>query len=76
MTLAKMGIFILADGVDQSDGRPLVRIEGEPRSSKASLGWRMDLLIFLPVRDSKNGASGSGSSSIWICLARKMWRIY
>lgn len=31
MTLAKMGLFILADGYDQTDGRPLVRVEGEPR---------------------------------------------
>ena len=31
MTRAKMGIFIIADGVDANDGRPLVRIEGEPR---------------------------------------------
>jgi hypothetical protein len=31
MTLAKMGIFILGDGYDATDGRPLVKIEGEPR---------------------------------------------
>jgi hypothetical protein len=31
MTLAKMGLFILADGYDATDGRPLVKIEGDPR---------------------------------------------
>jgi hypothetical protein len=35
MTLAKMGIFILADGYDASDGRPLVRIEGEPKEFRS-----------------------------------------
>lgn len=31
MTIAKMSVFIIADGVDPSDGTPLVKIEGEPR---------------------------------------------
>jgi hypothetical protein len=35
MTLAKMGIFVIADGYDASDGRPLVRIEGEPKEFKS-----------------------------------------
>lgn len=35
MTLAKMGIFILEDGFDAHDGRPLVRIEGEPREFRS-----------------------------------------
>lgn len=30
MTLAKLSVFILADGFDKVDGVPLVRIEGEP----------------------------------------------
>lgn len=30
MTLAKLGLFVLADGVDQ-DGNPIVRINGQPR---------------------------------------------
>ena len=32
MTKAKMSIFILADGLDQDDGQPLVRIYGDMRS--------------------------------------------
>jgi hypothetical protein len=35
MTLAKMGIFVIADGYDASDGRPLVRLEGEPKEFKS-----------------------------------------
>ena len=35
MTLAKMAIFILADGVDISDGRPLVKIHGEPKEFRS-----------------------------------------
>lgn len=31
MTLAKLSIFIEADGFDRDDGTPLVKIEGEPR---------------------------------------------
>jgi hypothetical protein len=31
MTLAKLAVFIVADGFDAVDGMPLVRIEGEPR---------------------------------------------
>lgn len=31
MTIAKMALFVLADGFDEDDGTPLVRIEGEPR---------------------------------------------
>lgn len=31
MTMAKMAVFIIADGVDASDGRPLVRIHGKPQ---------------------------------------------
>lgn len=30
MTLAKMALFILADGYDAHDGRPLVKVEGKP----------------------------------------------
>jgi hypothetical protein len=30
MTLAKLSVFILADGFDKVDGIPLVKIEGEP----------------------------------------------
>jgi hypothetical protein len=30
MTIAKMSVFILADGLDAVDGMPLVRFEGEP----------------------------------------------
>jgi len=35
MTRAKMGVFIVADGFDASDGRPLVRIEGEPKEFRS-----------------------------------------
>lgn len=35
MTLAKMGVFILADGYDVNDGRPLVRIQGEPKEFRS-----------------------------------------
>jgi hypothetical protein len=35
MTLARMGVFIVADGYDVADGRPLVRIEGEPREFRS-----------------------------------------
>lgn len=34
MTHAKLSIFIEADGIDKSDGTPLVRIVGEPRIHK------------------------------------------
>lgn len=30
MTLAKLSVFVKADGIDKVDGVPLVRIEGEP----------------------------------------------
>lgn len=30
MTMAKMSLFVLADGADVDDGTPLVKIEGEP----------------------------------------------
>lgn len=61
MTLAKMGIFIEADGFDADGGVPLVRIVGEPRQHEAmgrnATGgadlrirpmywpWRMDLRV-------------------------------
>ena len=32
MTRAKLSVFILADGLDEHDGTPLVRINGEPES--------------------------------------------
>ena len=31
MTLAKLAIFVMADGIDSDDGSPLVRIEGDPK---------------------------------------------
>jgi hypothetical protein len=31
MTLSRMSVFVLADGVDPLDGTPLIRIEGEPQ---------------------------------------------
>jgi hypothetical protein len=31
MTVAKMGVFVLADGFDRDSGQPLVRIIGEPK---------------------------------------------
>lgn len=31
MTLAKMSVFIIAEGIDADDGIPLVKIHGEPR---------------------------------------------
>ena len=31
MTLAKLALFVLADGVDADDGSPLVKIEGTPK---------------------------------------------
>lgn len=31
MTLAKLGLFVEADGFDADEGTPLIRIEGEPR---------------------------------------------
>lgn len=34
MTLAKLSIFIEADGLDELDGTPLVRIYGEPEKSE------------------------------------------
>lgn len=33
MTLAKLSVFVEADGVDRVDGQPLVRLEGEPEMS-------------------------------------------
>jgi hypothetical protein len=33
MTLAKLSLFVVADGFDRVDGVPLVRIEGEPEMS-------------------------------------------
>lgn len=30
MTVAKMGVFVVAEGFDRDSGQPLVRIEGEP----------------------------------------------
>jgi hypothetical protein len=35
MTHAKMGVFILADGYDASDNRPLVKIEGKPQQFRS-----------------------------------------
>lgn len=35
MTLAKMGVFIEADGIDADEGVPLVRIHGKPRQHEA-----------------------------------------
>lgn len=35
MTHGKMALFILADGTDASDGRPLVRIEGKPEQFRS-----------------------------------------
>jgi len=35
MTHAKMGVFVLADGYDASDGRPLVRIDGKPEEFRS-----------------------------------------
>lgn len=35
MTLAKLALFVVADGVDSDDGTPLVRIHGEPRMHEA-----------------------------------------
>lgn len=35
MTMAKLGIFIDADGIDADEGVPLVRIIGEPRQHEA-----------------------------------------
>lgn len=35
MTLAKLSVFIEADGFDKDDGTPLVRIQGEPRAHEA-----------------------------------------
>lgn len=35
MTLAKLSVFIEADGFDKDDGTPLVKIEGEPRAHEA-----------------------------------------
>jgi hypothetical protein len=37
MTMAKMAIFILADGFGADDGFPLVRIEGTPRPHDATV---------------------------------------
>jgi len=31
MTIAKLSVFVLADGADFRDGTPLIKIEGEPR---------------------------------------------
>ncbi len=31
MTRAKLSVFVVADGIDEDEGTPLVRIEGEPR---------------------------------------------
>jgi hypothetical protein len=35
MTHAKMALFVLADGYDADDGRPLVRIEGKPEQFRS-----------------------------------------
>lgn len=37
MTVAKLSIFILADGLDKEDGTPLVLIKGKPELHKASV---------------------------------------
>lgn len=49
MTIAKLSIFVEADGIDVNDGTPLVRIHGEPRihqsaarnaNGSADVRWR------------------------------------
>lgn len=35
MTIAKLSVFVEADGIDADDGTPLVRIMGEPRAHEA-----------------------------------------
>lgn len=49
MTRAKLSVFVLADGIDASDGTPLVRIHGDPEviekavrneSGVADIRWR------------------------------------
>ncbi len=35
MTLAKLALFVEADGIDADEGTPLVRIHGEPRMHEA-----------------------------------------
>lgn len=35
MTHAKMGVFVLCDGYDASDGRPLVKVEGKPQEFRS-----------------------------------------
>ncbi len=37
MTLAKLAIFIVQDGLDRLDGMPLIRIEGEPEYTEMPL---------------------------------------
>lgn len=37
MTLAKMSVFVLADGIDKDEGTPLVKIEGEPRRIESAV---------------------------------------
>lgn len=34
MTLAKLSVFVIADGIDVSEGKPLVRIQGEPERTE------------------------------------------
>lgn len=31
MTRAKLGAFVMADGIDEDDGTPLIKIEGDPK---------------------------------------------
>jgi hypothetical protein len=37
MTFAKMSVFVLADGIDETSGDPLVRIVGEPEKHEAAV---------------------------------------
>jgi hypothetical protein len=52
MTLAKMSIFVIADGLDKFDGTPLVRIQGEPEAYEA--------MVRLP-----NGAADIRVRAMW-----------
>lgn len=52
MTIAKMSLFILADGEDQVDGTPLVKIEGKPECS------------ILPVRNA-TGVADLRARPLW-----------
>lgn len=53
MTLAKLSIFIIADGFDDSEGIPLVRVKGKPES------------LIMPMRNQSGGTDIRVRAKFW-----------